>query len=103
MTPDLTHVFPHRMRCAKCRCFFGFEIIDGLYDLYECAGQTPPSQNPDDWPRQHYAIVRGVRRAKQVYILPSDAEIDALREGKKAYWCEYCRYYHIGGNRSVVA
>lgn len=94
-------LYPDRKRCLACRRYFGFLVVDGLYDSWECAPRGRPSDNPEDWPREHYVpLPGGVKREKHSYWYRSGAERAADRQGKGAYRCGYCRNYHIGTNRS---
>lgn len=89
--------YPERKRCLACRRYFGFLVVDGLYDSWECAPRGRPSDNPDDWPREHYVpMPGGVRREKHSYWTLQEAERVAARHDKDAYQCGYCLQWHIG-------
>lgn len=90
-------VWPQRQRCRKCRNYFGWTIVDGLFCSYECAGLPEPSRDPADWPRQHTVRYQG--RAKRVFWVESEAR-DWLRDNnvkdKEPYRCDFCRQWHVG-------
>lgn len=96
-------VYPDRKRCFKCRKYFGFLILDGLYDSYECAGRQP--ENPDDWPREHFVPVKGtnLKKPKHVFLTLREAQREAKRTGKTAYQCGYCANFHVGTQKPNVA
>lgn len=91
-------LYPERKRCLACRRYFGFLVVDGLYDSWECAGRHPLSSNPDDWPREHYVPERPWRpkREKHAWLTLTEAERVASKFNKEAYQCGFCCKYHIG-------
>lgn len=90
-------LYPERKRCAACRKYFCWSVIDGLYDSRECAGLEPLSDDPADWPREHYVRDHDRPVRKKVDWLYEDrAKRKARKEGKEAYRCNYCFGWHIG-------
>lgn len=91
-------VFPDRKRCMTCRRYFGFTVIDGLYDSWGCAGRTDPDlAPPEDWPREHYVPqAGGGRKPKRAFLEERKARRAATRNRKEAYRCGYCGQWHIG-------
>jgi hypothetical protein len=91
-------VYPDRQRCIVCRACFGFLIVDGLYDSWECAGRVDPDAvPPEQWPREHYVpMPGGVRRPKVAWLDPDDARRYAGQYGKDVYRCGYCGQWHLG-------
>lgn len=95
-------LFPERKRCRTCRSYFGFVVIDLMYDSYICAGRPDPwNTPPDEWPREH----RSWRRrwdGKRLIVPKADwgtwrrAERAAKKRGKTAYRCTFCNGLHIG-------
>lgn len=97
-------LYPDRKRCRRCRRYFGFLVVDGLYDSYECAGRPRPEDTPPDlWPREHY-VPRpgGERRPKAVFLSQGAAERAATRHGKEAYRCGFCGDWHIGSRSPLI-
>lgn len=104
MTRGPSWLYPDRKRCMTCRQYFGFLVVDGLYDSYECAGRPRPEDTPpDQWPREHY-VPRpgGVRQPKAVFLTERAAQRAAERHGKEAYQCGFCRNWHIGSRSPVM-
>lgn len=104
MTRGPSWLYPDRKRCRTCRQYFGFLVVDGLYDSYECAGRPRPEDTPPDlWPREHY-VPRpgGERRPKAVFLTEKAAQRAAERHGKEAYRCSFCRDWHIGSRNPIV-
>lgn len=89
--------YPNRKRCLRCRRYFGFLVVEGLYDSYPCAGRSDPSlAPPDEWPREHFARVGGERKPKRAWAGRRIAERQARLYGKEAYVCGFCNEWHIG-------
>lgn len=82
---------------------FGFAVIDGLYCSWRCAGRSGPSEDPADWPREHFtkAPHSDRRRPKHGYLTQGEAEQAAIWNHKTAYRCSYCSEFHIGSRRPV--
>ncbi|HEU4752317.1 MAG TPA: hypothetical protein VFU47_04340 [Armatimonadota bacterium] len=97
-------LYPDRKRCRACRRYFGFLVVDGLYDSYECAGRPRPEDTPPDlWPREHYVPKPGgVRQPKAVFFTERAAQRAAERHGKEAYRCSFCRDWHIGSRNPII-
>lgn len=92
-------LFPARKRCMRCRSFFGFLVLAGLWCSYECAGHPVPSSDPADWPREHRLVWR-LQRAKRAFDSEDEANGWTVRQGKTAYPCGYCLMWHVGTTRS---
>lgn len=100
----LAWLYPDRKRCMTCRRYFGFLVVDGLYDSYECAGRPNPDDTPPDlWPREHY-VPRpgGERRPKAAFLSEKAAQRAAERHGKEAYRCGFCGDWHIGSRSPLI-
>lgn len=101
----LLHIYPDRKRCYRCRSYFGFVVVDGLYDSYECAGRPDPDADPELWPRQHYKWRNGQKVAKNVFEDGRAAELAARSQTGRtsklysAYVCGWCGRWHIGSLR----
>lgn len=97
-------LYPDRKRCRACRRYFGFLVVDGLYDSYECAGRPRPEDTPPDlWPREHYVPKPGgVRQPKAVFLTERAAQRAAERHGKEAYRCGFCGDWHIGSRSPLI-
>jgi hypothetical protein len=93
------HLWPRRKRCLTCNRCFGFDVIEGKFCAYECAGRPRPSDDPEQWPREHYVLKDGRRMPKRSYRSLAHAEQAAGRERKQAYLCDYCGTWHIGSVR----
>lgn len=104
MTRGPSWLYPDRKRCMTCRQYFGFLVVDGLYDSYECAGRPRPEDTPpDQWPREHYVpMPGGVRQPKAVFLSERAARRAGERHGKDAYRCGFCRNWHIGTRSPVI-
>lgn len=93
-------IYPVRQRCRRCRNYFDFIVIKGLYCSWECAGMPPPSANPDDWPRGHYHPHGGARQEKRCYLSDVEAQEFIHRSGLTSYasdyLCDYCGMWHVG-------
>lgn len=90
-------LYPQRKRCYRCRRFFGFLILAGLWCSYRCAGHPEPSRNPAAWPRGHFVPWGwGRRKAKKVFDDEAEALEYPTRGDKSAYLCGYCLTWHIG-------
>jgi len=91
-------LYPERQRCKKCRLYLGgFAVLKRLYCSYDCAGVAMPSENPDDWPRQHFARYKGRKTAKIAYDYPEQPDERKQRfSDLVTYLCEYCLMYHLG-------
>lgn len=90
-------LYPVRQRCRKCRRFFGPLVVDGLYDSWECAGRTPPEQESESWPREHFrwSVPWWQGRQSKVEKAAFETEAEALAEpNKTAYVCSYCHKWH---------
>jgi len=86
-------LYPARQRCRKCRRYFGPLVVDGQWCSYHCAGKDVPSDDPNEWPRQHYRQGFGPRVAKVAYLCEADAL--ASPGGRAAvYRCTYCWMWH---------
>lgn len=88
-----------------CRQYFGFLVVDGLYDSYKCAGRPTPDDTPPDlWPREHYVPKPGgERQPKAVFLSERSAQRAGKRHGKSAYMCGFCKFWHIGTLYSITA
>lgn len=96
-------LYPDRKRCFTCRQRFGFVVVDGLYDSWECAPRGRPSSDPDDWPREHYSWQVGrVKQEKRDWLTQKAAERAAKQQGKEPYKCGYCLGWHIGKRNPVA-
>lgn len=101
-------IFPERKRCRACRNYFGFLVVDGMYDSYACAGRPDPEDAPpESWPREHRTTrVRwnGERIivAKRDFQTWKSAKRWAKVHGKQAYRCGFCNGLHIGSLRPEV-
>lgn len=91
-------LYPERKRCFACRSYFCFLVLDLLYCSYGCAGHSEPSQDPADWPREHYSMKwkSSERVAKRDWTYQHVAERAARKREKQAYQCTYCLGWHIG-------
>lgn len=91
-------LYPERKRCMGCRSYFGFLIVDGLYDSWQCAGRPNPNDAPpEQWPREHYVPQKdGTRKVKRAFLEERKVQQFAKRNGKTAYRCSYCNQWHIG-------
>lgn len=90
-------VYPVRKRCGRCRQYFAWVVLLGVYCSPECAGMPRPSLNPDDWPREHYTKgYGGPKRLKRAFLSEEEAKRWAGKRGKEAYRCNYCLTWHIG-------
>jgi hypothetical protein len=96
MGANLDHVYPQRKRCARCRSYFCWAVIAGLWCSRECARLPVVSADPLDWPREHYSVRDGVRREKRAFQSVAAGKKWAKRQGKDAYRCTYCWEVHIG-------
>lgn len=104
---ELRH--PDRYRCANCKSPFRGTVIDGLWCSKECVIVPAVSDNPNDWPRQHYSppIDGRPKKAKRSFASPEDARrtiglwrktwTGAKFQDKQIYCCTYCFQWHIGG------
>lgn len=98
---DASLVYPERKRCARCRSYFCWMVVFGLFCSRECAQIPPISSDPQDWPRHHYAIRpdSGDRKEKRVFPSVNSARRFLKRnriQGKEIYRCAYCWELHIG-------
>lgn len=93
--------YPDRKRCYRCRSYFGFLIVDGLYDSFECAGRPDPDADPERWPREHFSWSNGERRRKRSWASERAAGSAARKRDKSAYRCGWCGGWHIGSLRPV--
>ncbi len=104
MRRGLAWRYPDRKRCARCRRYFGFLVVKGLWCSYACARLPNPALVlPDDWPREHYSKRGGVRRPKRAWRDQRAAERAAKLNGKQAYVCGFCNEWHIGTSRSAAS
>jgi hypothetical protein len=103
--------WPERSRCYKCRCCFGFIVVDKLYCGYKCAGREAPIPEPTPRGRPGAHVprqckLRGGKRFKRRYFTLGQAQ-EAARErnepGLNAYYCDYCNYFHMGHELVDVA
>lgn len=97
-------VWPERQRCLACRGPLGSTVVHGRYCSWGCAGMPAPSQDPDDWPRQHYHVFHGRREEKAAYRSAGDARAAMLVRGPEGrhlqtYLCDYCGMWHLGKTR----
>lgn len=90
-------MYPERERCRRCQRPFRNLVINRLYDSYECAKKTPPSDDILDWPR--YCRTRAME-PKVRYFWPGAVDDDPqTHETFHVYHCNYCGMYHIGHKR----
>lgn len=84
-------VYPRRKRCFKCRSYFGFIVIAGLYCSKECA---PPRPIPTGSYRQH---VKADGQPKRGWLTEEEAATYPDRAlDQDVYLCEFCEEWHLG-------
>lgn len=98
-------LYPDRQRCRKCRRFFGAAVIRGQWCSYHCAGMDVPSDDPADWPREHYKRTRISQPPVPKSSFNSEAEARArIPRGDASltlYVCKYCGTWHMGHKRGT--
>lgn len=102
---DKNLLYPQRQRCARCRNYFDFNVVLGLFCSYACGGLREPSRDPADWPRQHK-----VGRLREGKIIPKLAfwSQGQAEQGRRecgdrtlnVYLCGYCHQWHMGHDRT---
>jgi hypothetical protein len=117
MTRGASLVWPERKRCYRCRRYFGFEIIRGLYCSRECAGLAPIVR-VESVPLPKGTVIRTLPRscrtvmwkgpkAKQRFRTMAEAEQAAEQQENdpeiQAYECPNCKFYHLGHGQYIEA